>query len=1371
MFPHMYKVRPRGSAERSSVDEGKPEWAGRRSSGKWPPASEQQDGGLKQSPSSGNMAACPPPIPAPPLDAQDDLSKVPVQKKSTEKVADSSPVPWRIRPRSRSGSPALQHGAPLCPGTRSTHPEDSSLRVPEGGRGFKSRSASPKDEWGAPREQLSTDQRIRSSPSSATASPRVRRKWPPSETETSGSLSDLRHRDASPATDSEVRKWAPLPPRPRTRGPPYNTGSVGDISSSGISQKPPEISNQNVEEKTDTGISPDKLSKNNTDEVREPIPEFLEPVGQSILDNLDSENNESNIKEPLPEFLDTSDKDTNSREPCRETIEGSRHEFPGTSVPPVQDGKVTVEAQPEIMNSLHGNQEEIDEPKDTTTAGSAPVTVEPEVSNEWKDLLEDALSSYVLEDSADPSGDLSLDMSQNAFFQAEAPAPELFQGSSMSYIPSSKEEFLQKQREEDQKYILSALEQEEAELREPEPKDQRPNKEADAGTKGKDELKASDDNDDRPWSPGPPIFKKDIERHRQQAPHDSSSSKTKPTVRKSILKKTPTGTIIHDDEGGVGAGADEAAEASKKHVKEVTYDDVRCGKALKDVSSDVKETQAAQKPPSSASTKKTSKSSEAKARAKAERGDGSDLPKEREKNVKSEPKTKEEKKTEVKVTPPVPPPPPPSKAGPPPPPPPPPGAKCFVYVNLLLFSVAVVCLCATWTNCFFCSTEAEESWWQNEGSDNEEYESDGSIPQAPPPPPGSVPPPPPKPFGSKVDPSSAMPRIRKGHMETIKKAVRTTRPDWHALMKNLEEGVKLKHVKEINDRSQPILPGSRGKNGKFVYESEKPTIVNELLHEIQRGVKLRRVRTDDRSKPDFNRLGLKKFRRQITVEEKKKVKPEDPETLPSSSDDEDDIDHMRDDLEATKTQLADEIKKSQKLEREKKVLKIDIEALHSEVKKLKRQLKEVGIEDKPMVNGEEGIMPKLTKSMSKLRMSEKEAVDFDELDTIEAEIKELNGQIESQKMRANAFENKVFELEEKLKVADTTADEWEGRAIFFEKKFKALQKDQSIELPDIGIVGTQTDPVDILIPEGKEQFHSANALDGFGAAARKSGSRRSFASQINRMESFQEESDEETSSSSEEESEEYDDEDADDDQTIAEEDDGLTDEEREARRVKNEERKLKRDIEFWANKLEHMKAKEANVEKEKNNLRERIKKFYRDMYQERVDYLKSKNELDELVRQLKDPEELAEEEDDEEEEDEEEQHEDEPGWWFDKPNLKPKKLKKKKVKRLNADGEEEEEDEEEEEEDLEDLSQLEEPCWSDSEGEESDPDDENDSLQVRVNFLQSRVKKHENKMNAIRKDNYLLKTEVDTCKEKYNAERLRRRRLEEELNVLLSDMQ
>lgn len=511
------------------------------------------------------------------------------------------------------------------------------------------------------------------------------------------------------------------------------------------------------------------------------------------------------------------------------------------------------------------------------------------------------------------------------------------------------------------------------------------------------------------------------------------------------------------------------------------------------------------------------------------------------------------------------------------------------------------------------------------------------------------------------------------------------------------------------------------------------------------------------------------------MDEKKKINPEDPEALPSSSDDEEDIDCMRDDLDSTKTQLADEMKKGKKGEREKKVMKIDIESLQSEVKKLKRQLKEAGVLEKPIMNGADGIMPKLEKSMSKLRMSENEELDFGELDNIEGEINELNGQIDVQRKRAEGLEDKVYELEQKLKVSDAGSDEWEGRAIFFEKKYKAMQRDQNIELPDISMATTQTDPIEFLSEENEDH---PLPIDGFGSSARKSGSRRSFASQFNRMESFQEELDEGSSSSSEESEEEDDEEEYEEEQTVDEEEgvgdsDDEPDEEKLARIAVKDAKRIERESEFWSNKLQHTKEKENNVLTERNNLRDRIKKFYRDMYQERVEFLKAKAELDELVSGLKDADSEVEEDEEEDEEEEEEIHpaDEEPGWWFDKPNLKPKKLKKKSKKKLNADGEIIDDAEEEEEENLEDLNQLEEPCWSDSEQEESDQDDENDLPQVKLNFLQSRTKNHEEKMVTVKKGNYLLKTEADRCKENLSKERFRRRRLDEELNMLLSDMQ
>lgn len=438
-------------------------------------------------------------------------------------------------------------------------------------------------------------------------------------------------------------------------------------------------------------------------------------------------------------------------------------------------------------------------------------------------------------------------------------------------------------------------------------------------------------------------------------------------------------------------------------------------------------------------------------------------------------------------------------------------------------------------------------------------------------------------------------------------------------------------------------------------------------------------------------------------------------------------------------------------------------------------MKSSGVTDsKPLMNGEaDEIVPKLEKSMSKLRMreAEEEALDFSELDTLETEINNLKTQVDFHKKQADDFLDKYEEVTQKLIVSENTADEWELRGNYYEKKYKALQKEQHIELADIQSVGIQTDPSELaaVAPPSSPTTNDAP----FPIIPIKSGSRRSFPS-VTRMESFKEEEEEEEDEvESEEEPEEEEEEQEEEDEQEEEEDEEELDEEKAAERKMM--KKQERDLKLWLNKLDHLQEKDRNIKSERNCLRERIKSYFRDMKVERQEYLKKKEELDEMVKALKEDND-EDEEDKEDEEEEEEEEEEEPlpaenedggGWWFDEPTPKPKKLKKRKKKKINANGDEEEEEEEEE---LTDLSALDEPVWSDSEREDSEPENEETEFETRLNNLQERTRKHEQLTSAKKKDNYMLKAQIERCEEMLAVEKRRHKRLDEELQILLSEV-
>ena len=166
----------------------------------------------------------------------------------------------------------------------------------------------------------------------------------------------------------------------------------------------------------------------------------------------------------------------------------------------------------------------------------------------------------------------------------------------------------------------------------------------------------------------------------------------------------------------------------------------------------------------------------------------------------------------------------------------------------------------------------------------------------------------------------------------------------------------------------------------------------------------------------------------------------------------------------------------------------------------------------------------------------------------------------------------------KLKIADSNADEWELRAIYFEKKYKALQREHGTEPMGIGCIGVQTDPVEFV----PEEIDPSDPL-----YARRSSSRKSLGSVFKRMESFQEE--EEESESSEEESDEESvcvDEDYVDEDNSEEEVSECEDEQTEEDKALSESKRKEKELKFWENKHSHMLERENNVKRERNNLRE-----------------------------------------------------------------------------------------------------------------------------------------------------------------------------------------
>merc|ERR1711936_790455 len=92
--------------------------------------------------------------------------------------------------------------------------------------------------------------------------------------------------------------------------------------------------------------------------------------------------------------------------------------------------------------------------------------------------------------------------------------------------------------------------------------------------------------------------------------------------------------------------------------------------------------------------------------------------------------------------------------------------------------------------------------------------------------------------------------------------------------------------------------------GKFIYDSEQKAAEIDIFHDIKKGVRLKHVKTNDRSRPVLQ--GIRCFRRQTTKEERLRKGSTIEDAL--NMEDNDDVEAMREDLESTKQLLDLEVR-------------------------------------------------------------------------------------------------------------------------------------------------------------------------------------------------------------------------------------------------------------------------------------------------------------------------------------------------------------------------------------------------------------------------------------------------------------------------------
>ncbi|KRF79102.1 axoneme-associated protein mst101(2) isoform X3 [Drosophila virilis] len=575
------------------------------------------------------------------------------------------------------------------------------------------------------------------------------------------------------------------------------------------------------------------------------------------------------------------------------------------------------------------------------------------------------------------------------------------------------------------------------------------------------------------------------------------------------------------------------------------------------------------------------------------------------------------------------------------------------------------------------------------------------VPKAPPPPPPPLVP------GEK----RVLSDTQKKTLEKLKTRPRR-RPDWSEMMKEVESGKKLRHV-ACNDRSQPILTckSMTKVDDKFIYETEKDNSHNKLLKQIQGGVRLRPTQTNDRSKPILG--GLRKFRRQMTIEEqlhKSQSKVNMLSEAPSSNalgpnsvtalgaggsrpsivstmsideespDELDDIDKIRDDLQSTKQMLALELRNREAQERENKKLLAKIRTLETELEREKSR-------EKNLEYGSNVIVA----TMDPTPTSE------------QAYVNSLKREVEDARKVSKEVEKNYHDTSELLVEAKTEIEEQKRQIQLLERKLAAaLQANTtpSTNRPHISFRFAYDVDED---EDEDDDYYGARVTNNKGGGS-ADGSRRPSDAHFGRDSSPELEL--EMSESDPDEPEE--------------------------KKTERRERRMGKEVKVLRSKLTKLKVKEEAAKKEKDALKQAMKKNHVILKEENKKFKKLEKEVQKMAASMKLDEDEIDAEDKDDEEAAEEEHE-------------------------------EEEAESEEESDESESEESEEESASESEAEDA-------ANSAKKCNLEPRVKKHESRFAAMKKCNVLLQANVDNLQDQISQVRSRATNLQDELDAVIADL-